>query len=60
MVWGGFSYSGVGKLVRIEWKIDRFQYLKILKENMEVSFYKLGIFDLIFQLIMIPSTPRLN
>ena len=49
MVWGCFSYQGVGKLVRINGKVDRFQYLKILKANLEESINKLVIIDPIFQ-----------
>lgn len=34
MVWGCFSRSGVGPLVRIEGNMDRFEYAKILKTEM--------------------------
>lgn len=34
MVWGCFSRSGVGPLVKIEGKMDRFAYRKILEEHM--------------------------
>lgn len=34
MVWGCFSRSGVGPLIRIEGKMDRFMYAKILKSQM--------------------------
>lgn len=35
MVWGAFSWHGVGPIVKIVNKMDRFQYLDILKNNME-------------------------
>lgn len=35
MVWGAFSWHGIGPLVRIDGKMDKFQYLNILKNHME-------------------------
>lgn len=35
MVWGAFSWHGIGPLVRINGKMDKFQYLDILKHHME-------------------------
>ena len=35
MVWGAFSWHGVGPLVKINGKMDKFQYLDILKNHME-------------------------
>ena len=34
MVWGCFSGRGVGPLVRVDGKMDRFQYLGILEQQM--------------------------
>lgn len=34
MVWGCFSGCGMGPLIKIEGKMDRFQYLRILQEHM--------------------------
>lgn len=35
MVWGAFSWHGIGPLVKINGKMDKFQYLDILKNHME-------------------------
>lgn len=35
MVWGAFSWHGVGPLVRIDGRMDKFSYLNILKNTME-------------------------
>lgn len=35
MVWGSFSWHGVGPIVKINGKMDRYQYLDILKNQME-------------------------
>lgn len=35
LVWGTFSWYGVGPIVKIEGKMDKFQYLSILKNYME-------------------------
>lgn len=35
MVWGAFSWYGIGPIVKIEGKMDRFQYLDILKKAMD-------------------------
>lgn len=35
MVWGSFSWHGVGPIVKINAKMDRYQYLDILKNKME-------------------------
>jgi len=34
MVWGCFSGKGLGPLVRVEGKMNRFDYIKILEENL--------------------------
>lgn len=45
MVWGACSAAGVGKLHFIDGIMDKFQYLKILQENLVQSAEKLGIKD---------------
>ena len=35
MVWGAFSWHGVGPIVKINGKMDRYQYLDILENQME-------------------------
>lgn len=40
MVWGAFSWHGVGPIVKIVDKMDRFQYLSILKNTMEPFAYE--------------------
>ena len=45
MVWGCFSYYGVGNLVFIDGIMDKFGYLKILRENLKASAEKMGISD---------------
>ncbi|EDW25687.1 GL18369 [Drosophila persimilis] len=37
MVWGAMASPGVGHLVFVEGNMDRFQYKKILEENLETS-----------------------
>ena len=37
MVWGCFSWNGVGNLYRVEGIMDRFQYHKILVRHMRPS-----------------------
>ena len=49
MVWGCFSYQGVGKLVFIDGKINSEDYICILTENLEQSASLLGIKNFIFQ-----------
>ncbi len=48
-LWGCMSASGVGNLVKIDRILKKFQYLKILKENLEPSCESLGINDHIFK-----------
>lgn len=43
MVWGACSAAGVGNLCFIEGNMNKFQYLKILQENLKQSAQKLGI-----------------
>lgn len=45
MVWGCVSSAGVGNIHFIDGKMDRFQYLDILKQNVKQSAEKLGILD---------------
>lgn len=45
MVWGCYSYHGVGNLVFIDGIMDKMGYLKILKENLKQSADKMGIGD---------------
>lgn len=45
MVWGCISSKGVGNLVFIDGKMDKNQYLDILKNNLESSAIKFGIKD---------------
>ena len=45
MVWGCFSYNGVGKLHFIDGTMDRFQYKRILVENLEASREMLDLMD---------------
>jgi len=49
MVWGGFSWYGVGPIVRIDGIMDRFQYLDILKKKMEEFLFKNMTIKWIFQ-----------
>lgn len=49
MFWGCFSSSGVGKLVVINGIMDKFAYLKILKENLLPSVRMLNFNSFIFQ-----------
>ncbi len=50
MVWGCFSYEGVGKLVFIDGIMDKYQYKRILAENLDKSCEMLGLpVDFIFQ-----------
>lgn len=49
MVWGCFSSKGVGKLVLIDGKMDRYQYVRILADNLKASAQKLEHENFIFQ-----------
>lgn len=49
MVWGYFSYNGVGKLVKIKGKMDSKQYIEILANNLEDSITNLKLENPIFQ-----------
>lgn len=49
MVWGCFSYCGVGKLVFIDGIMDAALYCSILSDNLMSSASELGMCDLIFQ-----------
>lgn len=49
MLWGCFSYSGVGELYLIEGKMDRFVYTRILHTALRKSIKDFGIEDFIFQ-----------
>ncbi|KAG0418638.1 Transposable element Tcb1 transposase [Dictyocoela roeselum] len=49
MVWGCFSYYGVGKLVLIEGKMDSRKYVNILAENLPHSARSMGLDEYIFQ-----------
>lgn len=43
MLWGCFSASGTGNLVRVEGIMKKEQYVKILQENLKQSAVKLGL-----------------
>jgi len=43
MLWGCFGAKGPGKLVCIKGKMDKDMYLDILKENLQSSFWDLGL-----------------
>lgn len=49
MVWGCFSYFGVGKLVKITGHMDKIQYIDILINNLDASFDMMGVENPIFQ-----------
>ncbi|OQS55801.1 transposable element tcb1 transposase [Ecytonucleospora hepatopenaei] len=49
MVWGYFSYNGVGKLVKIKGKMDSKQYIEKLANNLEESITSLKLENPIFQ-----------
>lgn len=49
MVWGCFSYYGVGKLVFIDGIMDAAKYVSILSDNLIDSRNMLGIQNMIFQ-----------
>lgn len=45
MVWGCMAASGTGNMVFISGKMDKMQYLNILKQNLKQSVEKLGLPD---------------
>lgn len=45
MVWGCFSWEGVGQLVKIDGIMTADTYINILRENLEVSLIRLGLED---------------
>jgi hypothetical protein len=49
MVWGCFSYHGVGKLVFIDGKMDAAKYVDILSNNLEESAIMMGLGSYTFQ-----------
>ena len=49
MVWGCFSYKGVGKFVFIDGIIDGDYYVSILSDNLKSSARKMKLSDFIFQ-----------
>jgi transposase len=49
MVWGCMAANGVGKLVFIDGKMDRYAYVRILSENLASSVEKLDFMTFIFQ-----------
>lgn len=49
MVWGCFSYRGIGKLVFIDGKMDAEMYCSILSDNLLSSVTQLGMSSYIFQ-----------
>lgn len=49
MFWGCFSYEGVGNLVVIDGKMDKYQYVSILADNLSDSADKLKMESFIFQ-----------
>ena len=48
-VWGCFTYYGVGPLIRIEGNMDKYQYLDILKNNLDKVIADQGITEYVFQ-----------
>lgn len=49
MVWGCFSSSGVGRLVKIDSKMTGEYYVNILEENLYSSEEEMGLGEFIFQ-----------
>ena len=49
MVWGCFSSSGVGRLVKIDTKMTAEYYVNILEENLNNSAVEMCLVDFIFQ-----------
>ena len=50
MLWGCFSYNGIGNSVEISGKMDRYMYRDILKNNLNESAARMGLgSDFIFQ-----------
>lgn len=49
MVWGCIGENGVGKLCKIEGKMDSLKYIKILQENLLPSVEKLNLSEFVFQ-----------
>ena len=49
MVWGCFSYAGVGKITIIDGKMDSIQYTRIINSCLKASAVKLGLYQYTFQ-----------
>ncbi|KAF9760563.1 Transposable element Tcb1 transposase, partial [Nosema granulosis] len=49
MVWGCFSYQGVGKLVFIKGKMNSKNYINILSNNLPSSAANMGLSDYTFK-----------
>lgn len=49
MVWGCFSYYGIGKLIVIDGKMDSTKYVNILARNLRESARSMNLDDFIFQ-----------
>ena len=45
MVWGAFSFSGVGALLPVNGKMDRFQFVELLEEGLLWSAHAMGLGD---------------
>ena len=43
MLWGCFSWNGVGSLVQIERTMNADKYVEIINENLEEAVVKLGL-----------------
>lgn len=49
LVWGCFSYSGVGNIVKIDGKMTGESYVRIIDENLKSSAEKMGVNAFVFQ-----------
>jgi transposase len=49
MTWGCISSKGVGRLVFIERKMDKYEYVNILSNNLRESASEMGLEDFVFQ-----------
>lgn len=49
MVWGCFSYQGIGKLAFIEGKMNAISYVDILRNHLSASAASMGLENYIFQ-----------
>ena len=49
IVWGCFSYNGVGTLQCTDGTMDKYQYINILANNIATSSTEMMLKDLIFQ-----------